>query len=132
LIVIDSTVWIDFLNGRDLRHVRILRSLLGSEEIVIGDLMLCEVLQGLKSEREAAEVEAFLRGFEIAPMAGERIAIAAARNFRTLRARGLTICTMIDLFIGTWCIEHQLPLLHNDRDFVPMVRHLGLLEVSTR
>ena len=130
MIVVDSTVWIDFLNGRDRPHVRRLRSLLGESEIIVGDLMLCEVLQELGSEREAAEVETFLRRFDIAPMAGEAIAVAAAHNFRLLRARGVTIRKTIDLLIGTWCVEHSRPLLHNDRDFAPMARHLGLAEVS--
>jgi predicted nucleic acid-binding protein len=129
VIVVDSTVWIDFLNGRNLSHVRRLRSLLGTSELIIGDLMLCEVLQGLASERAAMEVEAFLRRFDIAPMAGEAIAVAAARNFRALRAHGVTVRKTIDLLIGTWCIEHRRPLLHNDRDFAPMVQHLGLVEV---
>lgn len=129
MIVVDSTVWIDFLNGRNVGHVRRLRELLGTAEIVVGDLMLCEVLQGLTSEREAREVESYLRRFDIAPMAGESIAVSAARNFRALRARGMTIRKTIDLFIGTWCIQNRAPLLHNDRDFVPMVQHLGLQEV---
>jgi predicted nucleic acid-binding protein len=129
LIVVDSTVWIDFLNGRDLAHVRRLRSLLGAEDIVVGDLMLCEVLQGLGSERQAAEVERYLRRFRIATMGGEVIAVAAARNFRTLRAHGITVRKTIDLFIGTWCIEHRHPILHNDQDFVPMAHYLGLAEV---
>lgn len=129
MIVVDSTVWIDFLNGHDAPHVRRLRELLGAAEIVVGDLMLCEVLQGLGSEREAEEVEALLRRFEIVGMAGADIAVAAARNFRTLRGEGVTVRKTIDLLIGTWCIVHGRPLLHNDRDFAPMVRHLGLEEV---
>jgi predicted nucleic acid-binding protein len=128
--VVDSTVWIDFLNGRDAPHVRYLRSLLGSREIVVGDLMLCEVLQGLESERVAREVELLLRRFEIVSMAGDAIAVAAARNFRILRSRGITIRKTIDLFIGAWCIENRRPLLHNDRDYRPMALHLGLIEVQ--
>jgi predicted nucleic acid-binding protein len=130
VIVVDSTVWIDFLNGRSAPHVRMLRARFGADEIVIGDLMLCEVLQGLHSERDAREVEVLLRGFDIVPMAGEAIAIAAARNFRRLRARGVTIRRTIDLLIGTWCIENRQPLLHNDRDFRLMARHLELVEVK--
>lgn len=130
MIVVDTTVWIDFLNGRDPPHVRHLRSLFGAKEIVLGDLMLCEVLQGLQSEQDAREVEALLRRFDIVPMAGDTIAVAAARNFRRLRARGITIRKTVDLLIGTWCIEHRRQLLHNDRDFRPMARHLGLTEVS--
>ena len=131
MIVVDSSVWIDFLNGRNAPHVRRLRAILGSEEVIVGDLMLCEVLQGLDSEREAREVEELLQRFEIVPMAGEAIAVAAARNFRSLRKRGITVRKTIDLLIGTWCIENRRPLLHNDGDFAPMARHLGLIEVPT-
>ncbi len=132
MIVVDSTVWIDFLNGRNAPHVRRLRAQLGESEIIVGDLMLCEVLQGLESERAARNVETLLRRFDIVPMAGDAIAIAAARNFRSLRARGVTVRKTIDLLIGTWCIENRRPLLHNDRDFRPMAQHLGLIEVSFR
>lgn len=130
MIVVDSSVWIDFLNGRNAPHVRRLRAVLGSDEIIVGDLMLCEILQGLGSERAADEVEALLRRFEIASMAGDAIAVTAARNFRSLRRRGVTIRKTIDLLIGTWCIENHRPLLHNDSDFHPMARYLGLIEVS--
>jgi len=128
VIVVDSSVWIDFLNGRAAPHVRRLRTLLGTQEIIVGDLMVCEVLQGLDSERAAREVEALLRRFDIVPMAGETIAVTAARHFRALRRRGITIRKTIDLLIGTWCIENRRPLLHNDGDFRPMVQ-LGLIEV---
>jgi predicted nucleic acid-binding protein len=128
VIVVDSSVWIDFLNGRKVSHVERLRARLGTEEIIVGDLMLCEVLQGLDTERAARQVESLLRRFEIVPMAGEAIAVAAARNFRLLRKHGITVRKTIDLLIGTWCIENRRPLLHNDSDFRPMVRHLGLVE----
>jgi predicted nucleic acid-binding protein len=129
VIVVDSSVWIDFLRGRNASHVARLREILGMDEIIVGDLMLCEVLQGLDSEPAAREVEALLRRFEIVPMAGEAIATKAARNFRALRRRGITIRKTIDLLIGTWCIENRRPLLHNDGDFRPMARHLGLIEL---
>ena len=128
MIVVDSSVWIDFLNGRKVSHVERLRAVLGTEEIILGDLMLCELLQGLDSERAARQVEALLRRFEIVPMAGDAIAVAAARNFRSLRKRGITVRKTIDLLIGTWCIENRRPLLHNDSDFRPMARYLGLVE----
>ena len=128
MIVVDSSVWIDFLNGRNAPHVRRLRAILSTDEITVGDLMLCEVLQGLGSERAAREVEALLLRFEIVPMAGEEIAVIAARNFRSLRKRGITVRKTIDLLIGAWCIENRRPLLHNDSDFRPMARHLGLIE----
>jgi predicted nucleic acid-binding protein len=129
VIVVDSSVWIDFLNGRDVPHVQCLRAVLGTDEIVVGDLMLCEVLQGLGGGRAAREVEARLRRFEIVSMAGDAIAVVAARNFRSLRRRGITVRKTIDLLIGTWCIENRRPLLHNDSDFHPMAQHLGLIEV---
>lgn len=129
MIVVDSSVWIDFLRGRGVPHVRRLRAMLGTDEIVVGDLMLCELLQGMDRERAARDVEALLRRFEIVAMAGEAIAVSAARNFRSLRRRGITIRRTIDLLIGTWCIENHAPLLHNDGDFRPMARYLGLIEV---
>jgi predicted nucleic acid-binding protein len=128
VIVVDSSVWIDFLNGRDAVHVRRLRAVLGANEVIVGDLMMCKVLQGLDGERAAREVEALLRRFDVVPMAGDAVAVAAARNFRSLRRRGITIRKTIDLLIGTWCIENRKPLLHNDSDFRPMARHLGLVE----
>jgi predicted nucleic acid-binding protein len=106
-----------------------LRALLGTTEIIVGDLMLCEILQGLDTERAARDVEDMLRRFDIVSMAGDAVAVAAARNFRTLRSRGITTRKTIDLLIGTWCIENRRPLLHNDRDFSPMAGHLGLVEV---
>ena len=106
-----------------------MRAILGADEIIVGDLMLCEVLQGLDSEREAREVEALLRRFDIVAMGGDAIAVLAARNFRSLRRRGITIRKTIDLLIGTWCVENRAPLLHNDSDFRPMARHLGLIEL---
>lgn len=129
MIVVDSSVWIDFLNGRNAAHVRRLAATLGREEIIVGDLMLCEVLQGLESEKAAREVEALLRRCEVVTMAGDALAVTAARNFRFLRRRGITVRKTIDLLIGTWCIENRQPLLHNDSDFRPMARHLGLVEV---
>jgi predicted nucleic acid-binding protein len=102
LIVVDTSVWIDFLNGRNAPHVTALRAALGQDEIIIGDLMLCEVLQGLDSENEAQQVESLLRRFDIAPMTGDTVAVIAARNYRALRRRCITIRKTIDLVIGTW------------------------------
>ena len=88
--------------------------------------MLCEVLQGLADERAARDVETMLRNFAVVSMAGDEIAVLAARNYRFLRSRGVTVRRTIDLLIGTWCIENHTALLHNDRDFRPMVEYLGL------
>jgi predicted nucleic acid-binding protein len=131
VIVVDSSMWIDFLNGRNAPHVAVLRAALGNEEIIVGDLMLCEVLQGLECERAARQAEALLRRFQVVAMVGDGIAVAAAGNFRTLRRHGVTVRKTIDSLIGTWCIENRQPLLNRDSDFRPMVRHLGLREVPT-
>lgn len=128
LIVVDSSVWIDFLNGKRSRQVAALHHVFGVEEIALGDLMLCEILEGLSDERAATRVESLLSSFVIVTLGGRSIAIKAARNYRLLRRRAITIHKTIDLLIGAWCIEHGTPLLHSDRDFNPMVRHLGLLE----
>ena len=128
MIIVDTSVWIDLLNGRDALHVRRLRSSLDTAEVVIGDLILCEVLQGFATEREALAVERSLRGLPIVRIVDDSIAVASARNFRRLRSLGVTIRKTIDLLIGTWCIEHNVPLLHNDRDFTLMARHLRLVE----
>ena len=111
------------------RCLRDRRTILGTDEVIVGDLMLCEVLQGLEGERAARDVEALLRRFQIVSMVGDVIAVAGARNFPFLRRRGITVRKTIDLLIGTWCIENRTPLLHNDSDFRPMTRHLGLIEV---
>lgn len=131
MIVVDSSVWIDFLNGRNAPHVKRLRAIIGTEEVIVGDLMLCEVLQGVDDERTAREVEDLMRRFEIVHMAGDAIAVAAAGNFRSLRRRGITVRKTIDLLIGTWCIQNRRPLLHNDSDFHPMARYLGLIEFAS-
>ena len=130
MILVDSSVWIDFFNGKSRNHVLRLQAILGVEEIAIGDLMLCKVLQGLASERAADEVEELLRQFDVVSIGGYAIAVDAARNFRDLRRRGITIRKTIDLLIGAWCIHHDVPLLHNDSDFRPMTRYLGLREFA--
>jgi predicted nucleic acid-binding protein len=121
----------DYCPDRNAPHVRRLRAILGTDEVIVGDLMLCEVLQGLESEQAARNVEALLRRFEIVSMAGD-VAVAGARNFRFLRRRGITVRKTIDLLIGTWCIENRASLLHNDSDFRPMSRYLGLKEFIGR
>ena len=90
------------------------------------------LLQGLESEQAARDIGALLRRFEIVSMAGDAIAVAGARNFRFLRRRGITVRKTIDLLIGTWCIENRASLLHNDSDFHPMTRYLGLREFIGR
>ena len=126
MIVVDSSVWIDHLNDRLTPEVQRLRALVGREPILVGDLILLEVLQGLRNEREAALVERALRRFDVAAMLDPGLASRAAANYRLLRSRGVTVRKTTDLVIGTFCIERGHALLHCDRDFLPMQAHLGL------
>lgn len=127
MIVVDTSIWIDYLRGVASDRVGRLRSLMRRQpELLIGDLILCEVLQGCRSEAEAAEVETVLREFTIVPLCTSDVAIKAAANYRLLRRRGVIVRTTIDMIIGTFCIERGHMLLHSDRDFEPMERLLGL------
>ena len=129
LIVVDSSVWIDHFRNYDSAQVRMLRSPANRDLIVVGDVVLLEVLQGMRSEPLAASTEHWLRSFIVMPMLDADLAIQAARNYRLLRQRGVTVRKTADLVIGTFCIAHHLPLLHDDRDFTHMERHLGLAAV---
>lgn len=128
MIVVDSSVWIDHLRDRDTAEVACLRGLIsdGLPPLLVGDLVLCEVLQGLASDRQAALVEAALRRFDVVDMVGPGIATHAATHYRRLRGRGITVRRTIDMLIAAYCIENHHSLLHNDRDFDPLARHCGL------
>lgn len=122
----DTSVWIDYLNGRDTAKTDRLDGLIEQDSVVVGDLILFELLQGVRGEREHRALLRRLEPFGCVEMLGRHNALRAAENHRSLRALGITIRKAIDLFIGTFCIENDLPLLHNDRDFEPMAEHLGL------
>ena len=132
MIVVDTSVWIDHLIDRPSEQVRYLRALIleGRPRLIVGDLVLCEVLQGLASDNDASLVEAALRRFDVQTMVGPHIASASATNYRRLRSRGITVRKTIDMLIGTFCIEHGHALLHDDRDFDHLERHLGLKVVQ--
>jgi predicted nucleic acid-binding protein len=122
-------VWIDYFRGTSTRESDKLNSLLGTEPVAIGDLILTEVLQGFSTERDFDQARKLLTSMEIVELVGEYIAIKAAKNFRTLRAVGITVRKTIDTIIATHCIENNHALLFSDRDFEPFVRHLGLRSV---
>jgi predicted nucleic acid-binding protein len=126
VILIDTSVWIDHLNDNRTDEVDTLRRLVGFAPLLVGDLILCEILQGLRSDREAAIVEQALRRFDIVSLVTPSLAVQAAANYRFLRAKGITIRKTIDLLIATFCIENNHALLHADRDFDPIRDHLGL------
>ena len=126
MILVDSSVWIDYFRGTDSTAADRLDLLLQTEPLAIGDLILAEVLQGFTKERDFAEARKLLTALEVVTLGGEAIAIEAARNHRRLRALGFTVRKTIDTLIATWCIENDGILLHNDRDFDAFQKHLGL------
>ncbi len=130
MILVDSSVWIDYFNGTVTSQTEKLDELLGREPLAIGDLILTEVLQGFVEERDFNTARKMLTSLTVAELAGPEIAIQAARNFRALRKAGVTVRKTVDTVIATWCIENGFDLLHNDRDFEPFVKHLGLRVVG--
>jgi len=129
VILVDSSTWIDYFKGLITPHTETLDSLLGSEHLGTGDLILAEVLQGFAPERDFEQARKLLTSLTVLDLGGQAIAIQAARNFRALRDRGITVRKTIDAVIATRCIESDYDLLHNDPDFDPFVRYLGLRSV---
>jgi predicted nucleic acid-binding protein len=126
LIVVDSSVWIDYFRGSITAQTEKLDQLLSSEPLAIGDLILTKVLQGFDDERDFNKARKMLTALTVVELGGQETAIQAARNFRALRKRGVTVRKTIDTVIATRCIESGYDLLHSDRDFDPFVNHLGL------
>ena len=126
MVVVDSSVWIDFFNGRSSEQVDRLDGLLGVQPIAIGDVILVEVLQGFRSEQDLATARQLFRSIPVLEMVGKSNAYKAAENYRRLRQKGITVRKTIDGIIATACIEANVPLLFSDRDFLPYVEHLGL------
>ena len=130
MILVDTSVWIDYFNGTITAQTEKLNQLLGQEPLAIGDLILTEVLQGFTSERDFTEAKGMLTSLTVVELGGQEIAIQAARDFRALRKAGVTVRKTVDTVIATWCIENGFDLLHNDRDFDPFAKHLGLRVVE--
>lgn len=128
MILVDTSVLIDWFRGGESRGSRYLTTVEDTDKIVIGDLVLLEILQGARDDIHAARIQKTLARFASANILNEAIAIRAAESFRRLRSLGVTIRKTNDLIIGTYCIANGHTLLHNDRDFTPMVQHLGLVE----
>ncbi len=129
MILVDSSVWIDYFNGRATRQTDRLDELLGSDLLLTGDIILAEVLQGFRDDRDFRRAKRALDGLEFRAMLGRDIALKSAANYRALRAQGVTVRKTIDMLIATFCIENGHELLHADRDFDPIERHLGLRTV---
>jgi hypothetical protein len=126
VIVVDSSVWIDYFHGVSTPEVERLDGLLGVTPLAIGDLVLVEVMQGFRTDQDVATARQLFRSLALLPMLGGSNAWKAAENVRQLRRKGITVRKTIDGIIATACIEANLPLLFSDRDFQPYVEHLGL------
>lgn len=126
MILVDTSVWIDYFKGTIAAHTETLDRLLAHEPLAIGDLILTEVLQGFDNERDFNNARRVLTSLTVVDLGGQEIAIQAAKNFRALRRLGVTVRKTIDTVIATRCIESGYDLLHNDRDFDPFAKHLGL------
>lgn len=126
MILVNSSVWIDYFRGVATPQTDRLDALLGSEPLAIGDLLLTEVLQGFDTEKDFSNGLRLLTTLSVVDIGGHDIAVRAARNFRALRGLGFTVRKTIDTLIATRCIESGYSLLYSDRDFDPFVQHLGL------
>lgn len=125
MILVDSSVWIDYFRGTVTPQSERLDTLLGSELLAMGDLILAEVLQGFVNDRDFNQAKELLTALQVISLGGQDIAVQAARNYRKLRSIGVSIRKTIDTVIATRCIESNYTLLHSDRDFEPFVQHLG-------
>ncbi|MEW8525382.1 MAG: PIN domain nuclease [Candidatus Thiodiazotropha endolucinida] len=126
MIVVDSSVWIDYFSGADTSEAEKLDHTLGMKPVAIGDLILTEVLQGFRHDKDYKTARRVFDDVTIFDMLGMRMAIKSAENFRELRKKGITVRKTADVIIATFCIENKLPLLFSDKDFKPFVKHLGL------
>ena len=126
MILVDSSVWIDYFRGRQSPETNLLDELLEREPVLTGDLILTEVLQGFDNDRDFTQAKKLLTSFNVIDLGGKDIAIRAAKNFRTLRALGVTVRKTVDTIIATCCIDNDYLLLYSDRDFDPFVEHLAL------
>lgn len=131
MILVDSSVWIDYFQGNAAPEADRLDDLLASEPLATGDLVLTEVLQGFRSDRDFEQARQLLTSLAVVDVGGRDITLQAARNFRTLRALGVTVRKTIDTIIATRCIESGFALLYSDRDFDPFVKHLALRSAMT-
>ena len=129
MIVVDSSVWIDYFTGRKTKATEKLDSLLGRELVAIGDLMLVEVLQGFRTDSDYRKARQLLLSLTVLNILDTDIALKSAANFRALRRKGITVRKTIDAIIATFCIENRVALLHSDKDFHPFHKHLRLKSV---
>ncbi len=130
MILVDSSVWIDYFNGHKTWQTDLLDNLLSNVPIIIGDLILTEILQGFRSDNDYESAKSYLSDLPFRLIGGYQVAVQSAQNYRILRKKGVTVRKTIDVIIGTFSIMEGLPLLHDDHDFDPMVSHLSLKILS--
>jgi len=126
MILVDSTIWIDYFNGISSPHTDYLDRVLDQTLILVGDLILAEVLQGFRNDADFEQARRALVKFHQVHMVNPSLAVKSAQNFRLLRRKGVTVRKTINSLIATWCIENNVPLLHHDSDFDGYEAHLGL------
>ncbi len=126
MILIDSSILIDFFNGIENWQTSYLSDALGRENFIIGDIILAEVLQGFRTKNDFIKAKELLFDFPIYNLCGKEIAVKSAENFRALREKGITCRKTIDSIIATFCIENEITLLHNDKDFIPFETEFNL------
>ena len=129
MILVDSGVWIDYFTGIDNKQTATLDKTLGVQSVAAGDLILTEVLQGFRHDKDYRTAKALFDNVTIFEMLGRDMAIRSAENFRTLRKKGITIRKTADVIIASFCIKQKIPLLFSDKDFKPFVKYLGMTEV---
>jgi predicted nucleic acid-binding protein len=127
MVIVDSSVWIDYFNGRDIPEVATLDRLLETELLGVGNLILAEVLQGFRQDKDYQTAKRLLTSLTVFEMLGAEMAMKSADNFRGLRKRRITVRKTIDVMIATFCIENGHKLLFSNKDFAPFVEHLGLM-----
>ena len=126
MIIVDTTVWIDYLCGTTNPHTSWLNRELTRQRLGLTDLILCEVLQGIRDDAVFTQVHHRLLRFHVFSTGGVDLAVTSAQNYRSLRKRGITVRKTIDCLIATFCLNNGHSLLHRDQDYDPFEAHLGL------
>jgi len=129
VILVDTSIWVDYFNGKDSKHTDTLDAALVEGTVVIGDLILLEILQGFRTDKDYQRAKTTLGTLEQFEMFGHSMVIKCATNYRGLRKKGITIRRTTDVIIATFCIDNKIPLLFQDRDFIPFVEKLRLIPV---
>lgn len=132
MIIVDSSVWIDYFNGNVTRETDILDNLLGTQEVAIGDLIVLEVLRGFRSDKDYRIAKNHLTSLVQFNMLDSELALKSSEYYRKLRKKGITVRKTADVIIATFCIESSHALLYSDKDFTPFVDHLGLRSVASK